>query len=225
MSFVMPEIVLQRLIQHGIKDLRSRPEAFDNIFSQFLEYEMIDDYGQAYIDQIRNWFITTKIPVVQAWSFNVSRVPCISITLSSENEATDKAAMGDHYGEDEETEILMGAFNTTLDIEVHANRDSDQVLWLYYAVGYILYKNKIMAERLGIQLQTWSANDYGKNNPYAEQNIWTRRLKVSCITLNSIDGDALEEATETKYSIVASSTNSSNEDIAVLEDFTNEDLE
>ena len=110
MAFVMPEIVVQRVLQKGIKDLREEPEAFNEIFGQFLCAEMNFDYGQVAIDEVRKWFFETKIPVLQAWSLNPDRIPCYSIHLASEAEDEQKAAIGDHYGDAEDSTIATGVF-------------------------------------------------------------------------------------------------------------------
>lgn len=53
MSFIMPEIVVQRVIQEGIKGLRDNPAAFDDIFDTFNCDEMKAAYGPAYIEKDR----------------------------------------------------------------------------------------------------------------------------------------------------------------------------
>lgn len=186
----MPEIVLQRLITLGIKKLRADKPAFYDIFNQYNCAEMIAEYGEQYIDQLWTWFSTTKIPVVQAWSFNAQKIPCISIHLATEQEAEDKAAIGDIAGEfDEIGETGTGVFTVMLDIGIHANKAGDNVLWLYYIVSYILFKNKLMAHRLGLKLHTFSASDYNKEAKYMAENIWTRWIRFRCTTQNFWSGD------------------------------------
>lgn len=191
MSFVFPEIVLQRIITLGIKKLRANKTAFYDIFSQYYEDEMIAEYGEAYVDQIWNWFSTTKIPVVQAWALNVQKIPCISIHLANETEDESKAAFNDVAADDEEdgSELGTGVFTVMVDIGIHANKAGDHVLWLYYIVSYILFKNKLQAHRLGLKLQTFSASDYNKDNNKMAENIWTRWIRFRCTTENFWGGD------------------------------------
>lgn len=191
MGFVLPEIVLQRVLTLGIKQLRADKTAFYDIFCQYNEDEMIAEYGEGYIDQLWTWFSTTKIPVVQAWSFNAQKIPCISIHLATETEDESKAAVGDIAGEfDDVGETGTGVFTVMIDIGIHANKAGDHVLWLYYIVSYILFKHKLMAHRLGIKLGTFSASDYNKEAKYMTENIWTRWVRFRCTTENFWAGDS-----------------------------------
>lgn len=185
MAMVLPEIVLQRVITLGIKKLRANKPAFYDIFAQYNEDELIAEYGPNYIDQLWTWFSTTKIPVVQAWSFNAQKIPCISIHLATEVEDESKAAIGDIAGEfDEDGETGTGVFTVMLDIGIHANKAGDHVLWLYYIVNYILFKNKLQAHRLGLKLHTFQASDYNKEAKYMMENVWTRWIRFRCTVEN-----------------------------------------
>jgi len=189
MPHVMPQIAVQRVLQAGIKQLKDNPSILDDIFCFYLVKEMEADYGQAYIDKIKQWFEDTKVPVVQAWSFNPQRIPSISVHLASEREDEQKAAIGDYWGsEDGLGEIGVGVFNVTLDIGLHASKNGDQVLWLYYITSYILFKSKRLCEELGLQLQTFSATDYAKSSQYMADNIWTRWIRFTTTVENFWDG-------------------------------------
>ena len=157
--WILPEIVVQRVLQVGIKNLRANPEAFNELFSMYLQPELIDDYGQDYIDKLRNWFITTKIPVVQGFSVNRDRLPSFSITLASESEDESKAAIGDHYSDERNETLSVGVMSVMVDVGIHGDKDADYVVALYYIMSYIFFKEKLIAERLGLQIQTWSASD------------------------------------------------------------------
>jgi hypothetical protein len=187
MSFVMPEIVVQRVIQKGIKELRQNPDAFDQIFGQFLSQEMNADYGQKYINKVREWFFNTKVPVVQAWALNAQRFPCFSIHLASEQEDETKAAVGDFYGDAEDNTVATGVFTVHVDIGIHGSKDNDSVLWMYYIMAYIMFKQKRTAERLGIQLHTWQATDHQRVDAKLAENIWTRWVRFRCTTQNWLE--------------------------------------
>lgn len=190
MSFVMPEIVIQKVLEHGIKQLRADKAAFYDLFCQFNQDELKQDYGPKYMDELWRWFSTTKIPVVKAWSFNAQVIPCISVHLANETEDESKASIGDYAGSfTEDGETSTGVFTTMVDIGIHANRAGDHVLWLYYMVAYILFKHKLMAHRLGLKLHTFSASDYNKDTTKMTENIWTRWVRFRCTTQNFWDGD------------------------------------
>ncbi len=194
MSFVMPEIVVQKILDYGIKQLRANKAEFYDLFEQFTQDELNQDYGPKYLDEMWKWFSTTKIPVVKAWSFNAQVIPCISVHLANETEDEAKASVGDIAGIfGDEAETGTGVFTCMVDIGIHANKAGDHVLWLYYIVAYILFKHKLMAHRLGLKLHTFSASDYGKDNNKMTENIWTRWVRFRCTTQNFWSGAPLGE--------------------------------
>lgn len=190
MGFIMPEIVVEKVISYGIKQLRANKPAFYDLFRQFVQDELNADYGPKYLDDIWDWFSTTKIPVVKAWSLNVQQIPCISVHLANETEDEQKASIGDYAGSFNGIgETGTGVFTTMVDIGIHANKAGDHVLWLYYIVAYILFKHKLMAERLGLRLHTFSASDYNKEAQKMTENIWTRWVRFRCTTENFWEAD------------------------------------
>lgn len=189
MGWVMPEIVVQRVLQQGIKELRNNPDAFDSIFAQFLCDEMNYAYGQSYIESVKKWFNETKIPVVQAWSLNPQRIPCFSIHLASEQEDESKAAVGDFYGDSTDSTVSTGVFTVYVDIGIHGDKDGNTVLWLYYIMAYIMFKQKRLSEKLGLQLHTWQASDHQRVDRKLAENIWTRWVRFKCTTQNWLDDE------------------------------------
>ena len=185
----MPEIVMQKVVDYGIKRLRANKAEFYDLFAQFTQDELNNDYGDKYLDEVWKWFSTTKLPVVKAWSFNAQVIPCISIHLANETEDESKAAMYDLAGTEEDSELGTGVFTCMVDIGIHANKAGDHVLWLYYIVAYILFKHKRMAERLGCKLHTFSASDYNKDTNKMTENIWTRWVRFRCTTQNFWSGE------------------------------------
>ena len=194
MAFAIPEVALQRMIQIGLKNLRGNRAAFDCIFDVYLSDEMAASYGQTHIDSIYNWFTTTKLPALQAWSFDPTRVPAYSIHLSDESEDESKAAMGDYWGMGESTEIQTGVSTVSLDIGIHADKSKDHVLWMYYILTYIFYKEKMLGRKLGLQLFTFRASDYNKESKYMADNVWSRWIRFRCTVQNYLDGDELTTA-------------------------------
>ena len=184
MSMVLPEIVVQKIVALGIKELRANKHVFYNLFAQFAQDELAEDYGSSYVDEVWKWFSSTKIPVIRAWSLNAQVIPCISVHLANETEDETKAAIGDFFGGGDNAEIGTSVFTVMVDIGIHTSRAGDQVLWLYYIVNYILFKHKLMAERLGLKLQTFSASDYNKDAAKMTDNIWTRWIRFRCTTEN-----------------------------------------
>jgi len=203
MGHIMPEVILRRIVQIGIAELRQGDRAnFDNIFETYTQPELERIFGQSYIDRIYTWFTDVKLPVVMGWSFNPDRIPMYSIHLASETEDESEAAAGDyrggagfeHIGEEDEStdendfEQSVGVFTVMLDIGIHGNRSADEVLWMYYILNFLLFKKKRVLERMGIELQTFSASDYNRDQKYMGDNIWTRWIRFRCTVQNTYRG-------------------------------------
>lgn len=213
MPHVMPQVALHRVIQDGVKILKQNPDVLDDIFQYYKCEPMEADYGQTYIDQIKQWFITTKIPVVQAWSLNPAQVPQIAIKLATEQEDESKAAMGDFHSDGEEYTVGTAPFTVMLDIALHGTKNSDEVLWLYYIVNYILFKRKLHAEALGLRLQTFSATDYTRDMQPAKsaENVWVRVIRFKTTIQNFWDSDPYLDIGEIDFAVRFESTDETEE--------------
>ncbi len=194
MSWTLPEVAIRRVINDSFKKLRTDKTAFLEIFADFAKDELADEYGDAYIEKIWEWFTVTKIPVIQSWSFNTQKVPCISVHLANEQEDEAKLAFDDFGGQfDNVAETGTAAFSVMLDIGCHANRGGDHVLWLYYILAYTLFKYKPSLVRLGLEMGTFSASDYSKEAEKMGNNIWTRWVRYRCTTQNDWAAEELVE--------------------------------
>lgn len=191
MAMIIPEVILQRALAMGMERLKANEDAFKGIFAQYAsEDEVKAFYGADYIDKLWTWFQTTKIPVIQAWSFNADRIPCISIRLANETEDEGKAAVADYLGQGIENDVLAGPVTVTLDIGLHANKEKDYVIWIYYIVLYILYREKMRFTSLGLQLHTYSASDYNREAKYSMENVWVRWVRFKCTVLHTVNDEA-----------------------------------
>jgi hypothetical protein len=174
---ILPQVALHRLIQEGISILKENPDVLDDVFQYYTCEPMSSLYGEEYLNQIKQWFLQTKIPVVQAFNLNVHKAPQIAIYLASEQEDETKAAFGDHFDYGEEANVGVGVFTVTLDISLLGSKNTDEVLWMHYIVSYILFKRKRRAEELGLQLHTFTASDYSRENRMLPENIWSRNIR------------------------------------------------
>jgi hypothetical protein len=205
MSWSLPEVVIRRVVDDSFKKLRANKPAFLDIFADFTKDELSEEYGADYVEQIWIWFTTTKIPVIQSWSFNAQKIPCISVHLANEQEDESKIAFDDFGGVfDDQAETGTAAFSVMLDIGVHANRGGDHVLWLYYILAYVLFKYKPTLVRFGLEMGTFSASDYSKDAEKMGNNIWTRWVRYRCITQNDWAADDLQEPEELKVGMKVS---------------------
>lgn len=205
MAFTMPEVIVRRVIDDSFKKLRTNKAAFIDIFADFAKDELAEEYGDAYIEQIWEWFATTKVPVIQSWSFNAQKIPCISVHLANEQEDESKIAFDDFAGNfDNINETGTTAFSVMLDIGVHANKGGDHVLWLYYILAYTLFKYKPALTRLGLEMGTFSASDYSKDAEKQGNNVWTRWVRYRCVTQSDWAADELPEPENLNINLKAS---------------------
>ncbi len=223
--FVFPEIILQKVIKMGIADLKQDPITFNEIFDSFNNELLEDSYGENYINSMWNWFSSTNIPVIQAWSFDSKKVPSISVALKNEQENEQQAALGDFIMEDfDETgqkigDANMGVFNVNLEIGLHAIKGlGDNILWMYYIVKYILFKYKIVIEAFGLHLQTFAASDYSPNPNSFGDNVFTRTISFRATVHQTYIQTRAEYAFVKVKKIKADSNNSeeSNNDITIF---------
>ena len=215
MSFVMSQVSLHRVLIEGVQIVKEHINVLDDIFKYYKTPAMNIDYGQKYIDQIKTWFLSTKIPVVQAWNLNIALVPQISVQLAQENEDEGKAALGDYWGPGDDASVGVAVFNVTLDIMLFGSKNTDEVLWMYYIVSYILFKRKRHAEALGLQQATFSASDYGRDNPKLPENIWVRTIKYRATVENFFDQQCYIDIDSLDVCIVAESTNDCEVKVAI----------
>lgn len=218
MSMVMPEVAVQRVLQAGIRELRESPAQFQEIFAYLLEDELVENYGQSHIDSIRSWFMSTKVPVVQAYAFDPQKRPQISIHLGVENEDESKAAMDDFFGDGENAPVKVIVDNVVVDIGIHVDKAKDFVLWLFYIVKWILFKRRRQFERLGLRLHTYSVSDYNKNEEYMAENMWTRWIRFRTVTTSGICDDEFQGPYDVELDLKAQPhTSEDDEDIVDLE--------
>jgi len=192
-SIIMAEVVLQRAIGNGLQKLKLSEEVFKGIFTQFTCTELEAYYGTSYVNELWTWFSGTNIPVLQSFSFDPQKVPCYSIHLASEQDDESKAAVGDFFGMGEEADEKVNVMTVMLDIGIHGSNSKDHVLWMYYILNYLLYKEKPLMRKLGLQLTTFSASEYNKDSQYMAENIWSRWVRFKCTVQNFLDDDGYSQ--------------------------------
>jgi hypothetical protein len=216
MAHVMPQVALHRIIRDGMSIVKANISLLDDIFQYYTSEDMAADYGQSYIDEIKVWLTKTKIPVVQAWHLNMQQVPQIGIQLATEQEDEGKAAIGDHWDEGEEGNVGVGVFNVNLDIIIMGTKNTDEVLWLYYIVNYILFKRKRHAEALGLQLHTFMATDYNKDMVRMPENVYSRIIRFRTTVQNFWSSEPYLNLDDLEVGITYESTSEDEEDITTL---------
>jgi hypothetical protein len=90
--------------------------------------------------------------------------------------------------------IALVHFRETFEIRVNAQTNSDQAIWLYYIVAYILMRNKHKFEEVGLESQTFSTSEFTRDVGKAPNSIWGRTLRFSFLVKHDWreEVDALE---------------------------------
>lgn len=75
--------------------------------------------------------------------------------------------------------VAVVHFRETFEIRVNAQTNSDQAIWLYYIVAYILMRNKNKFEEVGLENQTFSTSEFTRDVGKSPNSIWGRTLRFS----------------------------------------------
>lgn len=70
-------------------------------------------------------------------------------------------------------------FRETFEIKANANSNSDQAIWLYYILAYILMRYKHRFEEVGLESQTFGASEFFRDIGKAPNNIWGRTIRFT----------------------------------------------
>lgn len=70
-------------------------------------------------------------------------------------------------------------FREMFEIRVNAQTNTDQAIWLYYIVSYLLMLNKGYFEDVGLESQTFSTSEFTRDNGKLPNNIWGRTIRFS----------------------------------------------
>lgn len=103
MGAPLTEFIFETVIRDGLGDLRANPTKIDDIFSRFKEAQFLNQYGQAKIDQIKQYILGPQhsIKIVHAWSQVPTHVPCFSIQLLSSDEEEGLQTLSNEFPESE----------------------------------------------------------------------------------------------------------------------------
>jgi hypothetical protein len=98
MAMIIPEIILQSIIDDGFTDIRNNPDTFSDVFGSLTRGFATRRYGNSEIAKITKMVQNTQIPVVFSYGIVEANIPCISILINSDLEDTNRSGMSDHLG-------------------------------------------------------------------------------------------------------------------------------
>lgn len=101
MSIHLVDIIVESVIRDGIEFLKQNPTRVDDIFRSMTRMYASQKYGQAEIEKIKTMLSTKNIAVVHSFHEASAKSPCYSIQLGTDNEAKERARLGDFEADDE----------------------------------------------------------------------------------------------------------------------------
>jgi len=75
--------------------------------------------------------------------------------------------------------VAAAYFRETFEIRCNAQTNTDQAIWLYYIVAWVLMRNKEFFEEVGMESQTFSASDFTRDQAKGPNTIWGRTLRFN----------------------------------------------
>jgi hypothetical protein len=97
------DVVLRRIIELILKDLKENPWLVDDILSDFTNDPMLSSiYGQKEIDNAKKWLKDNEISIFLKERMDTEKLPCVTIAIGSNIEDRNLARMADlsHVVED-----------------------------------------------------------------------------------------------------------------------------
>jgi hypothetical protein len=101
-------------------------------------------------------------------------------------------------------------FDETYDIRMFGSGNQDQVIWLYYIISYILFRNKSYFEEVGIENQSVSSGEIARDLGKQPNQVWSRFIRFR----GMVEHSWLEEMgriDDLDYSLSVGSTNEGND--------------
>lgn len=95
MGFNLADLIVEATIRDGLLYLAQNPSRVDELFAPLLKSYASRKYGQAEIDKIKTMLQEKHIAIVHSFHLAEAKAPCYSIQLGAENEAKERAHLGD----------------------------------------------------------------------------------------------------------------------------------
>lgn len=115
MAVTMTDMHVKNLIEFAFRMLRANPDkALKEIFGDAMLDPHAAIYGQRLVDQVQNWFMKTKIPVVLGFDVVETELPCVTVhlqaTQASERFIGDTDNSSSSHLDVQEREVVVPAF-------------------------------------------------------------------------------------------------------------------
>lgn len=104
MGFNLVDLIVEATIRDGLLYLAQNPSRVDELFSPLLSSFASRKYGQSEIDKIKAMLQKNNIAIVHSFHLAEAKAPCYSIQLGAENEAKERAHIGDF---EQQTQVAL----------------------------------------------------------------------------------------------------------------------
>ena len=180
MSFTLPDLVIESVLREGLEAIKANPSGF---ISTIFDFTGLGDTVSAKyateISKLETLLEEAEIAVVHSFSEVQTKVPCISIQLSSDIEDRTLTMLEDFGGLDED-DFDVGTTHSNIQIMLGVHtKEALTTKYLYTIVKYILLSRKRdLIDRCLINM-SFSGSDFTRNLQYKGDIVFNRFLTIS----------------------------------------------
>lgn len=98
----LSEWVLESVLRDGLNEIRVKPQILDGLFARLTQTHFNQQYGQPKIEELKTFFTTNQIRIVQALGQVPTSLPCLSIQMLQSTEDEGLQNMGNLFPEFDE---------------------------------------------------------------------------------------------------------------------------
>lgn len=109
MGFNLTDLIVEATIRDGLLYLAQNPSRVDEVFAPLLKSFASRKYGQTEINKIKTMLQNQNFAIVHSFHLAEAKSPCYSIQLGTENEAKERAHLGDF---EEQTQVPLDPSTT-----------------------------------------------------------------------------------------------------------------
>lgn len=195
---IFGDFVVQKVILEALEKISNDSSVLEALFVELKKDYFLDTYGQSEIEEIRKYFETKKIKVVNAFTMVEQNVPTYSIQLLQNREITAEASLGDFLetefiGDDEEIDMYPSSleypkvdpefdsknevFGTPIQESVTIGcfgRTPNAARYMSWILHYILRSNLNTFINRGLDRLDIGFTDFTRQNDRMPENVYAR---------------------------------------------------
>lgn len=199
MGINLTDLIVEATIRDGLLYLKQNPAVVDDIFKPMTQGFNLRKYGQAEIEKIKTMLQTKNIAVVHSFHEAAAKSPCYSIQLGAENEAKERAHIGDFEADvqvplDPSTLVRVPLF-TPVAYDVITGRVTvdDAVDLTPLHAGYIF----VDADENEVEIQKGISNETGNKFFFLDRGLTELNISGQCFIKTFLSYSQHEEKGDT----------------------------